>query len=76
MLKEMTINGENYENRSSYTFDEGEYVVVTTVSKPGYADVTYTVTITVSAAAKDGGDAEGEPDEEPIKATRSTKSSK
>ena len=70
-IKSIMINGTSTENRGNYTYAEGTSTVVITVSKPGYADVSYTITITVTAAAKDGGSDE-EPAEEP---TRSTKKS-
>ena len=76
-LKSLTVNGEHEEDRVNYAFTAGETVIVFVASRPGYADVTYTVTITIPDEAKNGGDdAEGEPEEEPIKATRSTKSTK
>lgn len=76
-LKSITLDGVAIENRESRSFTDGEYTFVVTVSKPGYADVSYTVVLTVSAGAKNGDeDPAEEPSEEPIKATRSTKSTK
>lgn len=74
-LKSITVDGNAIDNREAYTYVEGTSVILVTVAKPGYADVTYTVTCTVAAAAKNGGDDEEEPEAEP-KATRSTKSTK
>lgn len=76
-VKSMTVDGAAIENRDSVTFDEGTHDVQVVVAKPGYADVTYDIVCTVAANAKNGGDdAEGDPEEEPIKATRGTKSTK
>lgn len=81
-LKSINAGGSEIANNSGkYDFQAGTTVdVVVTVSKPGYADVAYTITCTVAAEAKNGDDPEGdpeeEPSEEPIKATRSTKSTK
>ena len=71
-LKSITVDGNSIDNREAYTYAEGTSVILVTVSKPGYADVTYTITCTVAANAKNGGDDEEEPAEEP---TRSTKKS-
>ena len=70
MLKSATVDGNVIGNNASYTFVEGTSVIAVVVSKPGYADVTYTITCTVAAAAKNGDDED--PAEEP---TRSTKKS-
>ena len=77
-VKSMTVDGTAIENRDSVAFAEGTRIVKVVVAKPGYADVTYTITCTVAAAAKNGEDDEvpGEVVEEPIKATKSTKSTK
>lgn len=75
-LKSITVDGNAIDNRESYAYAEGTSVILVTVAKPGYADVTYTITCTVAANAKNGDDSEGDPEEEPIKATRNTKSSK
>lgn len=76
-LKSLTLNGVEIPNYASATLAAGENTFIATVSKPGYADVTYTVVITNTAGAKNGDDdAEGDPEEEPIKATKSTKSTK
>lgn len=75
-VKAITVNGTAAENYSTVTFESGDNTVIIAVSKPGYADVTYTLTVTYTPNAKDGGDSEGDPEEEPIKATRSTKSTK
>ena len=75
-IKSLTVDGVALENRESKTYENGTYSVVCTVAKPGYADVSYTIALTIAANAKDGGDdAEGEPEEEPV-VKRSTKSSK
>ena len=73
-LKSITVNGEPAEDRVNYNFAAGETVIVFVVGKGGYADVTYTVTVTIPDEAKNGGDEE-EPEAEP-KSTRSTKSTK
>ena len=73
-IKSLTVDGEALENRESKTYENGTYSIVCTVAKPGYADVSYTIALTIAAATKDGGDDE-EPEAEP-KATRSTKSTK
>lgn len=75
-LKSIALDGVAIENRDSRLYANGTYELVVVVSKPGYADVTYTVTLTVADAAKNGDDDPGEDAEEPIKATRSTKSTK
>ena len=77
-VKAITVNGTATENYSTVTFEEGSNTVVITVSKPGYADVSYTVTVTYTANAKNGGSDEepGEVVEEPTRSTKSTKSTK
>ena len=74
-IKSLTVDGVALENREAKTYENGTYSVVCTVAKPGYADVSYTIALTIAANAKDGGsdDAEGEPEEEP--ATKSTRKS-
>lgn len=72
-LKSITVDGNAIDNREAYTYVEGTSVILVTVAKPGYADVTYTITCTVAANAKNGDDED--PDAEP-KSTRSTKSTK
>ena len=69
-LKSIILNGTGIENRDSRSYAAGEYTFVVTVSKAGYADVSYTTVLTV-AAAKNGDDEEPA-EEEP---TRSTKKS-
>lgn len=72
----ITINGNSVQNNANFTFVAGEtYVIIVTVTKPGYALVVYTFTATVPSA-KNGDDSEADPEEEPIKATKSTKSTK
>lgn len=73
-LKSITVDGTAIDNRESHAYAEGTSVIVVTVAKPGYADVTYTITCTVAAAAKNGDDEE--PAEEPSRSTKSTKSTK
>ena len=74
-LKSMTIDGEDA-SIGTFTTTAGTTIVLAiTVNKAGYADVTYTITITTPPAAKDGGDDE-EPAEEPTRSTKSTKSTK
>ena len=75
-LKSISIDGTEVENRESYAFTEGTSIISIIVSKPGYADVTYTVTCTVAAAAKNGDDNAEEPAEEPTRSTKSTRSTK
>lgn len=76
-LKVITINGTEVPNSSSFNFEVGtDYTILVTVFKAGYADVTYTITASIPAGAKNGDDSEGDPEEEPIKATKSTKSTK
>lgn len=74
-LKSITVDGIETENIQDLAYTEGTHVIAITASKPGYADVTYTITCTVTAAAKNGDDEE-EPAEEPAEEpTRSTKKS-
>ena len=82
-IKSITVGGNEIGNYTSYTFTAGaETNIVCTVSKPGYADVSYTFAVSVPSA-KDGGDEKApddpaeDPAEEPVtKSTRSTKSTK
>ena len=76
MIKDISVNGvSGLGSHIQYDYPEGSYDMIITTSKPGYADVIYTISITAAAAAKND-DSEGDPEEEPIKATKSTKSTK
>ena len=72
-VKSMTVDGTEIENRDSVTFAEGTSIVKVVVGKPGYADVTYTITCTVAAAAKNGDDDEPAEEEPTRQAKKSTK---
>lgn len=74
-LKSADCNGNDFGMTGQVTYTAGSNSIVVVASKPGYADITYSITVAFSAA-KNGDDAEGDPEEEPIKATRSTKSTK
>ena len=72
-IKSITVNDVKTENYTSVTFDAGTTNIIVVASKPGYADVIYTITATV-AEAKSGDDEEVT--EEPTRSTKSTKSTK
>ena len=77
-IKSLTIDGTPVENAAAHTFTAGvAEEVVAVVSKPGYADVTYTITATLPASKNgDGDEVPGEVTEEPTRSTKSTKSTK
>lgn len=64
-----------YANGSTITFEAGVNTLTVVCSKPGYADTTYTITVTFTPPTKDGGD-DSEPEPEEPKSTKSTKSTK
>ena len=76
-VKLITVNGTEIQNNTNITFAVGDTVIVVVVSKPGYADVTYTITATLPES-KNGGDEDPaeEPAEEPTRGTKSTRSTK
>ena len=47
-LKSITLDGEAIGNRESQAVAAGEHTLVVVMSKPGYADATYTIVITAS----------------------------
>lgn len=48
MLKSITLDGVAVDNGDSQSIAAGDHTLVVVMSKPGYADVTYTVTVTAS----------------------------
>ena len=74
-IASITANGTPVQNNATFVFAAGQtYVFIITVTKPGYAAVTYTITATVPES-KNGDDSE-EVTEEPTRSTKSTKSTK
>ena len=73
-IESIMIGETAFTNGSTYTFTGGEEVsVVITCTKPGYANVVYTIDSTVPSA-KNGDDEEVT--EEPTRSTKSTRSTK